>query len=106
MSSEAFLAAMGFSEAELAPPDDRFDPLDFQGRILDRRLFGNSHVTKTQLIRLDMAQLSDRQLHGDDLPNKPYTNKLENTLYYRRGDRQLVHASGVSPGRHMLWILR
>jgi 5,5'-dehydrodivanillate O-demethylase len=24
---EAFLAAMGFSEAELAPPDDRFDPL-------------------------------------------------------------------------------
>jgi 5,5'-dehydrodivanillate O-demethylase len=24
---EAFLAAMGFTEAELAPPDDRFDPL-------------------------------------------------------------------------------
>jgi hypothetical protein len=29
---EAFLAAMGFSEAELAPPDDRFDPLAPAGR--------------------------------------------------------------------------
>ena len=34
---------------------------------MDGRLLGNSHVTKTQLFRFDGAELSDRELHGQDL---------------------------------------
>jgi len=70
---------------------DRFDRLDLQNRILKGRLIGNSHVTKTQLFRFEMAELSDRQLYGKDSLNPTYANKLEDTLYYRGGNRQLVH---------------
>jgi len=72
-------------------PDHRRNSFDYQSGISNGCFLSDSHVAETQLFLFYMAQFTDGQPDRYHSLDGAFSDKLQNALHNRRGNRQLMH---------------